>query len=181
MIPKTDFVYAYIIFLLVAVAYRLKTAFVKVEGKKRRQLFRPFLKLLVGGYFAVIIGAFIEFIFIKTEISLVILFIGVVLFISSIILRHKAIRALCDEWSLGIEISTQQRLVTDGIYKSISHPYHFSVILELAGFCLISNAYNSLILLILVQIPLIIVRILLEEKVLKRKFGEHYSNYLIRL
>ena len=67
-------------------------------------------------------------------------------------------------WSFHIEIKEKQELIAGGIYRYLKHPYYLGVILELAGVCMIANAFYSLSLVFFVQLPLLVIRIFLRRK-----------------
>ena len=59
----------------------------------------------------------------------------------------------------------------------MKHPYYLGVMLELAGVCMIANAFYSLSLVFFVQLPLLVIRIFFEEKTLVNYFGDRYEKY----
>ena len=143
----------------------------------KRQVYQPVLYMLLVGYCLVVIFSVYEFLFQRKEISLPYLVVGLILFFCGAVLRIKAISDLEEDWSLAIKITLHQHLVTSGVYKRFSHPYHLSVFLELSGFCLISNAFGTIWFLLGYQLPIILLRIYYEEKILSKKFGLSYEKY----
>jgi len=85
----------------------------------------------------------------------------------AIILRTLAVKNLGPYWSPFVEIKKGHKLITTGIYKYMRHPYYISVVLELSGIALICNAHGALMLVILVQLPLLLTRAILEEHTLR--------------
>ena len=85
-----------------------------------------------------------------------------------------AMNDLGDNWSLYIEIKEEHELIKNGIYKFLKHPYCLAVLLELGGVSLITNAKYAFILVIILQLPLLLVRIIVEEKVLVGYFGSFF-------
>ncbi len=128
-------------------------------------------------YSFIILCAIIEFIQAKKYANPFISILGIVFIIAGIILRRKAVRALGDYWSVYIKIFPEQKLIKDGPYKIMRHPYLFSVICELAGSCLLLNSFFSLALVFLIQTPILVLRGFSEEKILHAIFNEEYFEY----
>jgi protein-S-isoprenylcysteine O-methyltransferase Ste14 len=76
-----------------------------------------------------------------------------------------------------IEIRDHHRLIKEGPYKYMRHPYYLSVMLELAGFPLIPNAYFSFLISLCFYFPLVFIRLYLEEIEMINKFGDSYNLY----
>jgi len=67
-------------------------------------------------------------------------------------------------------------LITNGIYSKIRNPIYLGLTLLLLGFTLYFNSKIFLIITILITISSVI-RIKLEETILKKKFGKDYLEY----
>lgn len=134
-------------------------------------------KLPFLGYSLIIFCALIEFFSIKRAINIYICIIGFFLILFGVFMRKKSIRDLGTYWSKYIKIFTDQKIVESGSYKIMRHPYIFSVISELFGFCLFLNSYFTVFLVFLVQFPILVVRGIFEEKILQKFFWEKYLIY----
>jgi len=77
-----------------------------------------------------------------------------------------------------ITIEKNHDIITVGLYKYIRHPIYFGMLLTFFGFAL---SFRSLILSIVFFLSFFIlfkIRMDLEEKLLKSRFGEQYETYL---
>jgi len=174
------FFWPYIAFIVFAVVERLFSTFYRTKAKPRKRIYlkSSFFILLIG-YLSIVIASITEY-FVKGQGVLVVVSIaGFLLYLSGVVLRRRAIKDLAGNWSVFIEIKENHKLITRGIYKHFKHPYCLAVVFELSGFCLVANSYGSLLFVFLVQLPLVFVRIILEEKVLVSHFGETYKSYIM--
>jgi protein-S-isoprenylcysteine O-methyltransferase Ste14 len=95
----------------------------------------------------------------------------------SIWLRRSAIAALGRFWSLHIEIRESHEFVRSGPFRWVRHPTYLSMVLELASVGLILNAWITALAVILCFVPILIIRVRVEEAALVEKFGEAYRDY----
>ncbi|RPI65968.1 MAG: isoprenylcysteine carboxylmethyltransferase family protein [Ignavibacteriales bacterium] len=102
--------------------------------------------------------------------------IGLVVYISFSWLQIWAYKTLGDSYSQEILILKDHKLVNAGPFKIIRHPQYLSqIILDIgAGFATLSYI---VIIFALIEIPFIIMRAILEEKLLSKHFREIYSEY----
>lgn len=133
--------------------------------------------LLLFTYFSSVLIAVLDFFIYRTNINFLITFIGSFLVILGIILRRATIKTLGKNWSIHIKEITKQDLIIFGPYKNLRHPYYLAVMLELSGVALYFNSLFSLIFVMTIHLGLICLRIILEEKVLIRQFGDRYLKY----
>lgn len=128
-------------------------------------------------YFTSIIIALSDFLLQKNNPNLCVTFLGFLFAFLGIILRRSSIKALADNWSMHIKLIPEQRLVKDGPYKKLRHPYYLAVMFELIGVALYFNSALSLFFAIAVQLPLLLIRVKIEEGILISQFGEKYIDY----
>lgn len=154
-----------VVFLLVV--ERITNTFDRKIGTRKpvKVFHRGFFYLLLSAYLAIVISSCVSF-FTTDRINVPVSLIGGSILAIGIISRRKAIKSLNDFWSVFIEIKEGQRLVREGIYRYLKHPYYVSVVLELTGFSLFCNAYWSLLLTFVLQVPLILIRIYYENRIL---------------
>lgn len=145
--------------------------------KEGKVLYKWLTILPASSYSLILLSVIFEFLWITKHINVFLSILGVVFIILGIILRRNAIRALGELWSTDIKIFPEQKLIKDGPYKIMRHPYLFSVACELIGLCLFLNSFFSVLLVFLLQIPLLIVRGFFEEKFLYGCFGVKYLEY----
>ena len=102
--------------------------------------------------------------------------IAILLIISSILINQTAIRTL-GEFFDRLTIKPEHQLITTGIYSQVRHPIYSSYILLFTGFCLILQSIVSFALLALVCIVWFGNRMMIEEEMLEKEFGDQYRAY----
>jgi len=169
----------YIPIFLAAVIYIARLAEI---GTKRDTIAGPVrenltlrLFLLVGT--AVTFGSLVEYLLPHGPISWLAVAAGVVCSGCSFWLRRSAIAALGRFWSLHVEIRENHEFVQSGPFRWMRHPTYFSMVLELLSFALIFNAWITMIFIPLAYIPVLIMRLRLEEPAMVEKFGDRYRAY----
>lgn len=178
LISFSKFLAFYITFLLIGTIERINSTFLHKEIKVTKIIYRRWTFLVPFYTYLLILFFSIGEYFLRVKlVNLTISTIGVIIFIMSALLRRKSIADLGKNWSVYIEIKENHELITNGIYKALKHPYCLAVFFELIGVCLIANTFYSLLLVFLIQAPLLLIRITLEERVLIEHFGEVYRKY----
>lgn len=103
--------------------------------------------------------------------------LGLILFITGLIIRIAAKRTLRQNYSRILNISEDHRLIKHGVYKYIRHPIYLGAMLYTPGIPLLfSSMYGSIIMMAL--IPFLIYRIGIEEEMLIEEFGDEYREYM---
>ena len=118
-----------------------------------------------------------EFIWLRPSLQWASFIAGWVCGIASFIIRRKAIAALGKFWSLHVEIRDNHEFVQSGPFRWVRHPAYFSMILELLALALICNAFFTLLLIPLFFVPVLVLRIRIEEVALVEKFGDAYRTF----
>ncbi len=126
-------------------------------------------------------GSVAEYILRGGGFSWIALLAGVACAVASFRLRWSAIAALGKFWSLHIEIREGHQFVDNGPFRLVRHPAYFSMILELLSFGLICNAWLMLCVIPIAFLPVLILRLRLEERAMVEKFGPTYSDYQRRV
>lgn len=103
--------------------------------------------------------------------------IGLLIFIVFSWLQVWAYKTLGKNYSQEVIISKKQELVTSGPFKIVRHPQYVSQLLSDIGAGVTLASYLVLPMVILIQIPLFILRAILEEKLLLKRFPEEYKEY----
>jgi len=174
-----DFTTFYLIFLLVSTIYRvrMRERILSINMERGKIYARWTLKVLFVSYIVIIIFTVTEYFIYKREINFIVTTIGLVSYLLGLLGRSIPVKILGKYWSPHIEIRETQKLIKERLYKYMRHPYYFFFIFEIAGFPLIPNSYYSFLLVLLLYIPLLLIRIHYEEKVLIGKFGQAYLDY----
>ncbi|MCX5692561.1 MAG: isoprenylcysteine carboxylmethyltransferase family protein [Candidatus Omnitrophica bacterium] len=125
----------------------------------------------------IVAGGIGEYFIAGRQIRFIVSFSGVAVFIIGVSLRNLSIRTLGTSWSIHVCADNVERIVKKGPYRYIRHPYYLGSLLSLLGILLISNSYYAIMLIVLVQLPLYLMRMRLEEECLLEKFGKEYIVY----
>jgi protein-S-isoprenylcysteine O-methyltransferase Ste14 len=112
----------------------------------------------------------------KENFSLFNLIFGGIFFISGIVINFLAANELKKNLIKINKIKPQKILLKTGIYKFSRNPLSIGVCLEIFGISLLLNFSGSISLLFLVFV-IYFIDIILEERSLKKYFGEQYIEY----
>lgn len=112
-------------------------------------------------------------------------FFGVILFGGMFYIIAARLRCwgevtLGRQWAVHVVGGTKigkSRLLRIGPYRYIRHPIYLGILLEELALPLIACAFFSLAFALFVNIPLLLLRLVLEEKVSLHKFGNAYLEY----
>lgn len=166
-----------VIFLFLVAVQRLLETFARratVPGELRmRWSFKAFFAL----HTLIMIGALVEHVARAQPLSVPWTMLGVLLYVASLVLRTVAIQTLGRFWSLHIEIRGEHRLVREGIYNVVRHPAYAAIMLEVVSIPLVANAWWTVMFAVLTYVPLLLMRLRLEEEALVEKFGDVYRTY----
>jgi isoprenylcysteine carboxyl methyltransferase (ICMT) family protein YpbQ len=125
----------------------------------------------------ILVGALVEFLWLRKTLVIGWSALGGGLFVGSLILRNMAIHTLGRYWSLHVEIREQHQLVRAGIYNLVRHPAYAAIMVEVLSIPMVVNAWWTMLFAAITYLPLLGLRLRLEEKALLEKFGEHYRQY----
>lgn len=103
--------------------------------------------------------------------------LGWLLGVISFWIRNSAIAALGRFWSLHVEIRDNHEFVKSGPFRFVRHPVYFSMILELLAFALVCCAWVMVLVIPVIFVPVLLMRVRLEEAALIEKFGPAYEEY----
>jgi protein-S-isoprenylcysteine O-methyltransferase Ste14 len=149
-----------------------------VAGKVRENLTLQ-LFILIGTIMT--LGSVAEYVLRGGGFSWAAFVAGLLCAVVSFQLRWAAIDALGKFWSLHVEIRENHEFVQSGPFRFVRHPVYFSMILELAAFGLICSAWWMLLVVPILFIPVLIMRLRLEEPAMVDKFGDLYRDYQHRV
>ncbi|MBA4405972.1 hypothetical protein C0389_01730 [bacterium] len=102
---------------------------------------------------------------------------GLIMFVIFSWLQVFAYKSLGNSYAQDVVIMKEHKLYTSGIYKFIRHPQYLSQLLSDLGAGLALLSYLVIPVVILVELPLFIMRAALEDRLLKKHFGDEYSVY----
>jgi len=170
----------YLVFLVFAVIYQIfieEKTDAREKESKGKIYFHITHRLINISYVSLVFFPPIEYFIIKRQINPFVSILGIVMVYAGILGRNYAIKFLKKYWSGDIEIKHDHKIIKEGPYAYMRHPAYTAMLLNGIGLCLIPNAYYSLILAFVFYVPVILVRIKLEENVLIQKFGSEYLDY----
>ncbi len=101
---------------------------------------------------------------------------GLIVYIISSWFQIWAYKTMGDNYSNEIVIMKNHKLVTGGPFKLIRHPYYLGQIFADLGAVAALLSYTVLIL-IIIEIPLLVMRSLFEDKLLIKHFKEEFATY----
>jgi len=103
-------------------------------------------------------------------------FIGLPVYLIFSWIQVWSFKSLGDNYSQDIIIKKDHQLVTTGPFRYIRHPQYFSqILINISGTA--ATVSYVLGILTLVEIPIYIMRALLEDKMLAKHFAEQFSAY----
>jgi protein-S-isoprenylcysteine O-methyltransferase Ste14 len=149
-----------------------------MRGQEKSETLKGWtLWALMGKHVMIGFTATTEYLLSVTSINYSITALGLFLFCGVLLGRRRAVTTRGRYHSAHIEIKDGQPLITDGPYTLVRHTIYFFIMIEMLGFPLIANAYYALALSVFIYIPIFMLRLMLEEKVLHVKFGSAYQLY----
>lgn len=168
----------FIIFFSFVIIERLWETFFSNKSKEKGVISGEWtLWALTFVYILVISLTLIEFLFVRRASNYIISLIGFLLFWVAFLGRNYSIRALGKFHSINIEIKKDHRIIRTGLYKYLRHPYYLSIILEVTAIPIIFNCYYTFCFSLLAYVPLVFVRVYLEESAMSEKIGEMFIEY----
>lgn len=105
--------------------------------------------------------------------------LGLVLFVAGILIQSLAMWQLRSFYTVRLGVQSNQKLVTNGLYRRIRHPGYLSYLMSIVGIGLALSSIATLVLVVLIWIFLHF-RIKSEEEMLLAEFGDQYRQYMKR-
>lgn len=103
--------------------------------------------------------------------------IGLIMFVLFSWTQVLAYKTLGKNYAQDIVIMKEHNLVTAGVYRFIRHPQYISQILSDLGVGIALMSYSVVPLVLVIEIPLFIMRAIVEEKMMQKHFGEKFTAY----
>ena len=167
------------IFFLWTIFDRITSTFKRASfsDKKFTQLDKIYSLFIISIYTAIILNAYLNFLSEAKKPSVIITFFGIAAYLISRNIRAKTIRAMGRQWVNHASATEITKIVNWGPYRYSRHPYYWATVIDLLAYSMIFGEKMAAILAIFIFIPLMWVRIFLEEKNLTKKFGDKYQKY----
>jgi len=113
----------------------------------------------------------------SSDINFYFFTIGLLLYFISTVFRRMAIKTLGEYFELNVAFIQDHKLFTSGIYSIMRHPYYCGAVLEVIAVPIAFNTMEGFFFCLIVNIPLWIYRISIEERALVDFFGDKYLQY----
>lgn len=163
-------------FILVAVGLRFAALGISIRNEKRLKeeggveygaLTSGFLALTHIVYYLAAIGEGVT----RAAPAGLVTFIGIALYILSMVALGWVIRTLGRFWTVKVIVAKDHELVTSSLFQRLRHPNYFLNILpELVGFALALQAWSTLVIGLPIYAVVLFLRIRQEEEVMRRHF-----------
>ncbi|MCB5130650.1 isoprenylcysteine carboxylmethyltransferase family protein [Streptococcus mutans] len=105
------------------------------------------------------------------------IYLGIFLVLLGIIFRLYAINYLGKAFTLNVQATDSQELISSGPYRLVRNPAYTGTVISILGLSFVTlNTLSILVILLILSIAYAI-RIRTEEKVLNQHFGKAYQDY----
>lgn len=105
------------------------------------------------------------------------IYLGIFLMIFGIIFRLYAIHYLGKAFTLNVQTTDTQKLISSGPYSLVRNPAYTGSILSILGLSFVTLNILSIIITLIILSIAYAIRIRTEERVLNQHFGEDYKDY----
>lgn len=169
----------YLVFVLIIFCLRLQT----IKSNKKMEKIKGTVyatwthKILFVLYFTIFFTSIFEFYMLRKNINIIVFVVGMAMVIFGFNARRWAVNALGKYWSNNIEIREKHPVIREGPYKYIRHPNYLFLTMEFLGLAMAGNAYWTMIFLFIAYFPVIISRIIIEERKMIESLGQAYLDY----
>lgn len=170
---------SWLVFLLLALmgVERVYETFFRTKEPPGKIKEKWTLKGMVIFHTLISLSALLEYTFTHPLLNLWLTFLGCFFYFFALWGRYKVYSVLGRNWSKWVKIVEGQRLIKEGPYRLVRHPFYLFVILETTGIPLIVNSWIGLSIALFGYIPFLLMRAKLEEKLLIEEFGQEYLDY----
>jgi protein-S-isoprenylcysteine O-methyltransferase Ste14 len=170
------------LFLIAYAVERLLETFWKRTKLKGRIIASYSISLIVTTY----IGLYLVVIWDWYELEATLLcwptvLVGMAGVIVSLLGRNWAIKTLGVYHSIHIEIRETHELICSGPYLYLRNPYYLSNVIEAIGLSLLVNSRLATSIAVFIYTPILLHRLILEEKALEAKFQALFVDYKRRV
>ncbi len=162
-------------FVFEIVIARVKKSKAKNNDIDKKSFNILWLAIMFGISLAVLLQYSVNLPFAK---NMIIPYIGLALIILGVGIRIIAIISLGKSFTVDVNVSKEQKIKQNGLYKYVRHPAYTGSLLSFLGLGLSFNNILSFFTLIIVVFWAFLYRIKIEEKALTDFFGAEYEEYI---
>ncbi|MDK2967884.1 isoprenylcysteine carboxylmethyltransferase family protein [Lacrimispora sp.] len=112
-----------------------------------------------------------------TKLPVLCSYAGVLLMLAGVVIRLWAVLTLKRAFTLSVQTSKEQHLITNGIYRKIRNPAYTGSICSLIGTALGLRGMIALVLVYGFSMACYSARIVVEEEALRKHFGDEFMEY----
>lgn len=156
----------------------LEVIFFYQDAKKGHVIAKWTINLLAASFFLFLAVAYYDIKKSKVDFSEIVFFAFASLYVLSLALRITAIKKLQAFKSYNIELRRNQKVIKEGPYKYVRHPIYLSMILEAFSIPSAAQSLLSLAVVVFFYMPILLIRLNIEEKALVRFMGSEYLEYM---
>lgn len=113
----------------------------------------------------------------NTKLPVLCSYAGVLLMLAGVVIRLWAVLTLKRAFTLSVQTSKEQHLITSGIYRKIRNPAYTGSICSLIGTALGLRGLIALVLVVGFSMACYYARIVVEEEALRKHFGNEFTEY----
>ena len=138
------------------------------------------LAFVTASYICLCFVVIFEFFLFNKTPKIAVLLMGCIVYLSAFRLRWWGMKSLGSQWSIhavGAIKLKRFKLLKIGAYKYMRHPVYLGIMLEEIGMPLMWNAFVALAFSVLICLPLVVIRAVMEERSSLRKFGSSFLAY----
>ena len=172
--PSREGKLLFTVFMLFAIAERVLEGLYTSNEKKNNKIAGDWtLGVSIMSYIILVIFCVFEFYYLSYKgWSVVITTIGLVVYISALVLRFWAIKTLGGQWFIHIigdyRNENNLHMVKNGPYKYLKHPVYVGTILEQVAIPLVVNAYFTFFIFGVFSVIFNVIKMKIEEEQIKK-------------
>ncbi len=103
--------------------------------------------------------------------------VGGALMLAGAMLRFLSIQTLGESFSTALVAADDRSLVTTGIFRFMRHPSETGILAVMIGAGILLQSWIAMGLIVVLLLPVILIRVIREERFLLAVYGERYRHY----
>jgi protein-S-isoprenylcysteine O-methyltransferase Ste14 len=150
------------------------------EGARRTESGNRSFWLIIPGFVAIFFAPPLEFLFLSAFLprNLGMELAGLVIILFGLAIRIWTRMTIDGMYSGYLRVKVGHMLVTDGPYRLVRHPGYTGFVIMTLGLCIGYSSLIGLIAILMLLLPGLAYRMVVEEKLLLAQFGGEYRAYI---